>query len=185
MSRNIEKRSLLFLISILFMVVNPINLYSQENIDDLRGKVRIGTGLAIGIGVTAVQGILLFGYTPQVEIIDKIIGLLATGAAAIPVSIITTNLFFDVYSRPEINQWASIPLGGLGGLIEGAIIGGVTYTVFFGLMEIINPGFMHETDNFWQAALNGLIGGVLFGALCGIIPGAIAAPCIRIFLPQQ
>jgi hypothetical protein len=76
------------------------------------------------------------------------------------------------------------PLGGLAGLIEGALIGGITYAVFFGLMEILHPEFA-DSDTVWEALLMGFSGGAIFGSMIGIIPGAIAGPGVRIFLPKQ
>lgn len=187
MIRMKKKYSFMLLISVLFMVINPIGASAQENTDALRGKIRLATGLIIGAGVTLVQGIMLFAYTPQLTVGNKFIGLLVSGLSAIPVSILTTNLFFSIFSNPDLNKWATIPLGGLGGVIEGALIVGVTYAAFFGIMQAICPDFSNfeNVDSVGAAVLNGFLGGAMFGALWGIIPGAIAAPYIRIFLPQQ
>jgi hypothetical protein len=108
MSINKKQGSLLLIMSILSIVTNPDDLSSQENIDVLRGKIRLGIGISIGAGLTLAQGILLFGYTPQLTFGNKVCGLIATAAAVVPVSILTTNLFFDFFSIPNINQWASI-----------------------------------------------------------------------------
>ena len=174
----------LMILSVLFMIINPADACSQESNESLRNKVRLGVGLSIGIGLTVAHGVLLFGYTPHELFGNKVLSFLPTAPVAIAISILTTNLFFDIFSKPAVNKWVSIPLGGLGGAVEGALIGGVTYSVFFGAMSIINPEFAN-TNNFGEALWMGFSGGAAFGSMIGLIPGAVMAPCIRIFLPEQ
>ena len=150
----------------------------------LRKKLRLLTGLSIGIGLTVAHSILLYGFTSRESFENKTLAFIPTAAAAIAVSLMTTNIFFNVFSKPYIIKWAAVPLGGLGGLIEGALIGGVTYGVFFGAMSIINPNFLNTAAGFGEALLKGFSGGALFGSMIGVIPGAVIAPCIRIFLPS-
>jgi len=139
------------------------------------------TGSAIGLGVTIYNAVLLFGYTPDVPIQEKLIGFSVPAIAGIATSILTTELFFNIFSINSLNKWLSIPLGALAGVIEGALIGGITYSVFFTLMQAMDPTFINsnEVKTVWDAAWMGFIGGGAFGGLIGIIPGTGVGVLIR------
>ena len=139
------------------------------------------TGTAIGLGVTIYNGILLFGYTPNVPMQEKLISFSVSALAGIATSILSTKLFFNIFSDNSLNKWLSIPLEALSGGIEGALIGGITYSVFFALMQAMDPNFIHSKDvsNVLDAAWMGFIGGGAFGGLIGIVPGTGVAVLVR------
>ncbi len=156
-------------------------VFSQEGFLMNTHDAALLTGTVIGLGVTTLDAVLLFGYTPDVPITTKFIAWGISSGASIVTSILTTELFFNIFSTNSLNKWLSIPLGALAGGIEGALIGGVTYGVFFAVMQGIYPSFINaeNINNLWDAAWMGFIGGSVFGGLIGIIPGAGVAVLVR------
>ena len=85
----------------------------------------------------------------------------------------------------ESDNWLSLLLGAFGGMVEGAIIGSLTMGTLMGANYAVDPSFMNVTDewnNAWDVVGLGIFGGGLFGALTGIIPGAIAGLILQISL---
>ncbi len=175
---NYMRRRNVILLIIVVLVFLSTPLFSQgDTILNIKSKALI-TGTAIGLGVSIFHGILLFGYTPNVSITEKLIGFSVPAIVCIATSILSTNLFFDIFSNDSMNKWLSLPLGALAGFIEGALIGGITYSVFFSVMEVMDPDFS-RAKNVLDAALMGLLGGGVFGGLIGILPGIGVAVLIR------
>jgi hypothetical protein len=99
-------------------------------------------------------------------------------------SMLTTSGFFQIMSV-ESDKWLSLFLGALGGVVEGAIIGGLTIGTLMGAQYAVNPDFINVSDewnNAWDVVGLGIFGGGLFGALTGILPGAIAGLILQISL---
>ncbi len=180
---NIHSKGLsIILFSMLaILLLNPPPLFSQENSPKAHSTAALITGTIIGLGLSVYNGVLLFGYTPQVPIGEKLVAFTIPAAAGIGVSILTTQLFFDIFSSSQLNKWLSIPLGSVAGYIEGAIIGGVTYALFFSIMEAMDPEFSNA-KSVLDAAWMGFAGGGIFGGLIGILPGCGAATLIRFSL---
>jgi hypothetical protein len=99
-------------------------------------------------------------------------------------SMLTTSGFFQIMSV-ESDKWLSLVIGALGGMVEGAIIGGLTVGTLMGANYAVNPNFINvsgEWKNAWDVVGLGIFGGGLFGALTGILPGAIAGLILQISL---
>ena len=101
-----RKRTILLIVILLMILTLP--LFSQGegilNINTISGRALI-TGAAIGLGISIYHGVLLFGYTPNVPINEKLIGFSIPAVVSIVTSILSTELFFHVFSNETLNKW--------------------------------------------------------------------------------
>ena len=143
----------------------------------------IGTGAAIGLALDTYIGFIAFSDS-ETPLSQQLAVFVPTAVVGMASSMLTTSGFFQLMSA-EGDEWLSLLIGALGGMVEGAIIGGLTMGTLMGANYAVDPSFMNVTDewnNAWDVVGLGIFGGGLFGALTGIIPGAIAGLILQISL---
>ena len=174
---------LVLLVGLTFLAGSNQRGDAQSNTDELRRWISLGAGAVVGVGFAVYHGVLLFGHTPNLAIEHKLLGFFPPVALAVATSIGTTYLFFELFANLKSGLLVSIPLGGVAGCVEGALIGGLSYALFFPLVQAVDPTFMNSSPSLLQAAAMGFLGAGLFGAMIGAIPGAVAAPIVQAKLP--
>ena len=143
----------------------------------------IGTGVAIGLALDTYIGFIVFSDS-ETPLLQQLAVFVPTAVVGMASSMLTTSGFFQIMSV-EGDKWLSLFLGALGGMVEGAIIGGLTIGTLMGAEYAVNPNFINvssEWKNAWDVVGLGIFGGGLFGALTGILPGAIAGLILQISL---
>ncbi len=143
----------------------------------------IGTGVAIGLALDTYIGFIVFSDS-ETPLLQQLAVFVPTAVVGMASSMLTTSGFFQIMSV-EGDKWLSLFLGALGGMVEGAIIGGLTIGTLMGAQYAVNPNFINvsgEWKNAWDVVGLGIFGGGLFGALTGILPGAIAGLILQISL---
>ena len=171
---------------VLLLLFSPLISASAQllDIDDpALHRAAIGTGVAIGIALDTYIGFIAFS-DPAASLEQQLAVFVPTAIVGMASSMLTTSGFFQIMSV-ESDKWLSLFLGALGGMVEGAIIGGLTVGTLMGANYAVNPNFMNVSDewnNAWDVVGLGIFGGGLFGALTGILPGAIAGLILQISL---
>ena len=143
----------------------------------------IGTGVAIGLALDTYIGLIVFSDS-EAPLLQQLAVFVPGAVVGMAASMLTTSGFFQIMSA-EGDKWLSLVLGALGGMVEGAIIGGLTIGTLMGAQYAVNPNFINvsgEWNNAWDVVGLGIFGGGLFGALTGIVPGAIAGLILQISL---
>jgi hypothetical protein len=143
----------------------------------------IGTGVAIGLALDTYIGFIVFSDS-EAPLLQQLAVFVPGAVVGMASSMLTTSGFFQIMSA-EGDKWLSLLIGALGGMVEGAIIGGLTMGTLMGAQYAVNPNFINvsgEWNNAWDVVGLGIFGGGLFGALTGIIPGAIAGLILQISL---
>ena len=143
----------------------------------------IGTGVAIGLALDTYIGFIMFSDS-EAPLLQQLAVFVPGAVVGMASSMLTTSGFFQIMSA-EGDKWLSLLIGALGGMVEGAIIGGLTMGTLMGAQYAVNPNFINVSDewnNAWDVVGLGIFGGGLFGALTGIIPGAIAGLILQISL---
>ena len=171
---------------VLLLLLSPLISASAQllDIDDpALHWAAIGTGAAIGIALDTYIGFIAFS-DPAASLEQQLAVFVPTAIVGMASSMLTTSGFFQIMSV-ESDKWLSLVIGALGGMVEGAIIGGLTVGTLMGANYAVNPNFMNVSDewnNAWDVVGLGIFGGGLFGALTGIIPGAIAGLILQMSL---
>ena len=171
---------------VLLLLFSPLISTSAQlvDIDDpALHWAAIGTGAAIGIALDTYIGFIAFS-DPDAPLEQQLAVFVPVAVVGMASSMLTTSGFFQIMSV-ESDEWLSLLLGALGGMVEGAIVGGLTVGTLMGANYAVNPDFMNVSDewnNAWDVVGLGIFGGGLFGALTGIIPGAIAGLVLQISL---
>jgi hypothetical protein len=145
--------------------------------------VSIGTGVAIGLALDTYIGFSVLSDS-EAPLLQQLAVFVPTAIVCMASSMLTTSGFFQIMSI-EGDKWLSLVLGALGGMVEGAIIGGLTVGTLMGTNYAVNPNFINvssEWNNAWDGVGLGIFGGGVFGALTGILPGAIAGLILQISL---
>ncbi|MCK4681566.1 hypothetical protein KAT59_00885, partial [Candidatus Bipolaricaulota bacterium] len=143
----------------------------------------IGTGVAIGLALDTYIGFIAFSDS-EAPLLQQLAVFVPTAVVGMASSMLTTSGFFQIMSV-ESDKWLSLVIGALGGMVEGAIIGGLTVGTLMGANYAVNPNFINvsgEWKNAWDVVGLGVFGGGLFGALTGILPGAIAGLILQMSL---
>ena len=143
----------------------------------------IGTGVAIGLALDTYIGFIAFS-DPETPLGQQLAVFVPAAVVGMASSMLTTSGFFQIMSA-EGGEWLSLLIGALGGMAEGAIIGGLTFGTLMGANYAVNPDFMNvngEWNNAWDVVSLGIFGGGLFGAVTEILPGAIAGLILQISL---
>jgi hypothetical protein len=143
----------------------------------------IGTGVAIGLALDTYIGFIVFSDS-EAPLLQQLAVFVPGAVVGMASSMLTTSGFFQIMSA-EGDKWLSLLIGALGGMVEGAIIVGLTMGTLMGAQYAVNPDFINvsgEWNNAWDVVGLGIFGGGLFGALTGIIPGAIAGLILQISL---
>ncbi len=150
----------------------------------------IGTGVAIGLALDTYIGFSVFSDS-EAPLLQQLAVFVPTAIVCMASSMLTTSGFFQLMSI-EGDKWLSLVLGALGGMVEGAIIGGLTIGTLMGANYAVNPNFINVSSewkrqttgwkNAWDVVGLGIFGGGVFGALTGILPGAIAGLILQISL---
>jgi len=145
----------------------------------------IGTGVAIGLGLDTYIGFIAFSDS-EVPLLQQLAVFVPAAVVGMTSSILTTSGFFQTQSmNEEGDKLLALVIGALSGMVEGAIIGGLTMGTLMGANYTVNPNFINVSDewnNAWDVVGLGLFGGGLFGAFTGILPGAIAGLILQISL---
>jgi len=160
-----------------------ISAFAQPINDPALHWASIGTGVAIGLALDTYIGFIAFSDS-EAPLLQQLAVFVPTAIVGMASSMLTTSGFFQIMSV-ESDKWLSLFLGALGGVVEGAIIGGLTVGTLMGANYAVNPNFINvsgEWKNAWDVVGLGLFGGGLFGALTGILPGAIAGLILQISL---
>jgi len=142
----------------------------------------IGTGVAVGLALDTYIGFIAFS-DPETPLRQQLAVFVPTAVVGMASSMLTTSGFFRLISAE--GDRGSLVLGALGGMVEGAIIGGLTIGTLMGANYAVNPDFMNvngEWNNAWDVVGLGIFGGGLFGAPIGILSGAIAGLILQISL---
>ena len=171
---------------VLLLLFSPLISTSAQlvDIDDpALHWAAIGTGAAIGLALDTYIGFIAFSdsETPLGQQLAVFVPAAIVGLAS---SMMTTSGFFQIVSV-ESDKWLSLVIGAFGGVVEGAIVGGLTFGTLMGANYAVDPNFINtsgEWDNAWDVVGLGIFGGGLFGALTGVIPGAIAGLILQISL---
>jgi len=171
---------------VLLLLFSPLISASAQpvDIDDpALHWAAIGTGAAIGLALDTYIGFIAFSdsETPLPQQLAVFVPVAVVGMAS---SMLTTSGFFQIMSA-EGDRWLSLVIGALGGMVEGAVIGGLTMGTLMGANYAADPNFMNvsnEWNNAWDVVGLGIFGGGLFGAVTGILPGAIAGLILQISL---
>jgi len=160
-----------------------ISAFAQPINDPALHWASIGTGVAIGLALDTYIGFIAFSDS-EAPLLQQLAVFVPTAIVGMASSMLTTSGFFQIMSV-ESDKWLSLFLGALGGVVEGAIIGGLTVGTLMGANYAVNPNFINTSDdwnNAWDVVGLGVFGGGLFGALTGILPGAIAGLILQISL---
>ena len=171
---------------VLLLLFSPLIFASAQLVDIDDPALHwdaIGTGAAIGLALDTYIGFIAFG-DPETPLPQQLTVFIPTAIVGMASSMLTTSGFFQLMSM-EGDEWLSLFIGALGGMVEGAIIGGLTMGTLMGANYAVDPNFMNVTDewnNAWDVVGLGIFGGGVFGALTGILPGAIAGLILQISL---
>jgi len=145
----------------------------------------IGTGVAIGLALDTYIGFIAFSDS-EAPLLQQLAVFVPAAVVGMASSMLTTSGFFQIQSmNEEGDRWLALVIGALSGMVEGAIIGGLTMGTLMGANYAVNPNFINVSDewnNAWDVVGLGVFGGGLFGALTGILPGAIAGLILQISL---
>jgi len=112
-------------------------------------RAAIGTGAAIGIALDTYIGFIAFS-DPDAPLQQQLAVFVPTAIVGMASSMLTTSGFFQIMSV-ESDKWLSLFLGALGGMVEGAIIGGLTVGTLMGANYAVNPDFIN-TSGDWNNA---------------------------------
>ncbi len=168
---------------LLFSPLVPASGQVVETDDPALHWAAIGTGAAIGLALDTYIGFIAFSDS-ETPLSQQLAVFVPTAVVGMTASMLTTSGFFQLMSA-EGDRWLSLVTGALGGMVEGAVVGGVTMGTLMGANYAVDPDFINTTDewnNAWDVVGLGIFGGGLFGALTGIIPGAIAGLILQISL---
>ena len=171
---------------VLLLLFSPLISASAQPVDiddSALHSAAIGTGVAIGLALDTYIGFIAFSDS-EVPLPQQLAVFVPAAVVGMASSMLTTSGFFQIMSA-EGDSWLSLVIGALGGMVEGAIVGGLTMGTMMGANYAVDPNFMNvsnEWNNAWDVVGLGVFGGGLFGALTGIIPGAIAGLILQISL---
>ncbi|HDL86634.1 MAG TPA: hypothetical protein ENH11_09995 [Candidatus Acetothermia bacterium] len=168
---------------LLFSPLIPAFAQSADIDDPALHWAAIGTGAAIGLALDTYIGFIAFSDS-ETPLLQQLAVFVPTAVVGMASSMLTTSGFFQIMSA-EGDKWLSLFIGALGGMVEGAIIGGLTMGTLMGANYAVDPNFINtsgEWNNAWDVMGLGIFGGGLFGALTGILPGAIAGLILQISL---
>jgi len=168
---------------LLFSLLIPTSAQPVDIDNPVLHWASIGTGVAIGLALDTYIGFIVFSDS-ETPLLQQLAVFVPTAVVGMASSMLTTSGFFQIMSV-ESDEWLSLFLGALGGMMEGAIIGGLTIGTLMGANYAVNPNFINvsgEWNNAWDVVGLGIFGGGLFGALTGILPGAIAGLILQISL---
>jgi len=171
---------------VLLLLFSPLISTSAQpvDIDDpALHWAAIGTGAAIGLALDTYIGFIAFS-NPETPLSQQLAVFVPVAVVGMASSMLTTSGFFQIMSV-ESDKWLSLVIGAVGGMVEGAIIGGLTVGTLMGANYAADPNFMNasnEWNNVWDVVGLGIFGGGLFGAVTGILPGAIAALILQMSL---
>jgi hypothetical protein len=133
----------------------------------------LNTGAAVGLGVAALQAVLQFGFENNLSPTQDIVAFTPTAMACVATSILSTLGLFELFQSVPMHPLLGVLTGSGAGFVEGALIGGATFGMFFGLATAVNPSFTSE-PSWWRATAQGALGGAIFGGFAGLVPGAVA-----------
>ena len=137
---------------VLLLLFSPLISASAQllDIDDpALHWAAIGTGAAIGIALDTYIGFIAFS-DPYAPLQQQLAVFVPTAIVGMASSMLTTSGFFQIMSV-ESDKWLSLFLGALGGMVEGAIIGGLTVGTLMGANYAVNPDFIN-TSGDWNNA---------------------------------
>jgi hypothetical protein len=172
-----------FVLLLLFSLLISASAQPVEIDNPVLHWASIGSGVAIGLALDTYIGFIVFSDS-EAPLLQQLAVFVPGALVGMASSMLTTSGFFQIMSA-EGDKWLSLLIGALGGMVEGAIIGGLTFGTLMGAQYAVNPDFINvsgEWNNAWDVVGLGIFGGGLFGALTGIIPGAIAGLILQVSL---
>jgi hypothetical protein len=171
---------------VLLLLFSPLISASAQPVDidnPVLHWASIGSGVAIGLALDTYIGFIVFSDL-EAPLLQQLAVFVPGAVVGMASSMLTTSGFFQIMSI-EGDKRLSLLIGALGGMVEGAIIGGLTIGTLMGAQYAVDPNFINvsgEWNNAWDVVGLGIFGGGVFGAVTGIIPGAIAGLILQITL---